>query len=275
MNQLVLILFGCAVFSISLRAKTNIYSVSPNVAIVDDSYNGSLNSMSVANLNISTNVIIQNISADVAITHTWIGDLVIKLRSPAGTVVTLMSRPGFIEAADDGSGGPGSSANISSTFPIHFSTGAATSAENMGSTLSNSGVVCQTDGICDYAPNAGAASTGSLTSFIGQSAAGIWKLCVGDAGLGDTGTLNTFALRIITSDPEAPPDRPQMTIARSGTNVIASWSTNATGFTLEANQPLTSNGWAIVSAPQVVSGTNYTVTLPATNTARYFRLRFP
>ncbi len=269
MSRLGLILIGCAFFLGALHASTNVYSVSPNLSIVDDAYNGTLNSMTVANLVVSSNSIVQNISVDVGITHTWIGDLVIKLRSPAGTVVTLMSRPGFIETADDGSGGPGYSANLSSSFPIHFTTGASSSAENMGSTLSTSGVVCQSDGICDYTPNAGAASAGSLTTFVGQSAVGTWQLCVGDSGLQDIGTLNTFALRFVTPDP------PQMKIVRSGTNIIASWTTNAPGFILESNQPLATNGWVFVNTSPAIIGSEYTVTLPATNNARYFRLRLP
>jgi len=58
----------------------------------------------------------------VAMTHTWIGDLTIKLISPANTVVTLMSLPGTAEAADNGASVPGDSSNLLATFPISFQT---------------------------------------------------------------------------------------------------------------------------------------------------------
>jgi subtilisin-like proprotein convertase family protein len=123
--------------------------------------------------------------------HTWVGDLVIKLVSPAGTTVTLMSRPGLAETADDGTGAPGNNADLVNASPITFIQGATTSAESMGS----SGlVVCQGDGICQYAPNNGAAPAGNLTTFNGQTAAGTWKLCVGDAAPSDTGSIDQVKL---------------------------------------------------------------------------------
>jgi len=45
-----------------------------------------------------------DISVDVTINHTWIGDLVLKLVSPDGDTLTLMSRAGYAETVDDGTG---------------------------------------------------------------------------------------------------------------------------------------------------------------------------
>jgi subtilisin-like proprotein convertase family protein len=128
--------------------------------------------------------------------HSFVGDLTIKLVSPANTVVTLMSRPGVLEAADDGSGGPGDESNLTSVSPITWVTGAATSAENMGISIGDAQAVCQADGICSFNPNAGAATPGNLASFNGQAFAGTWKFCAGDSGFADLGSIDRVTLTI-------------------------------------------------------------------------------
>ena len=59
------------------------------------------------------------------------------------------------------------------------------------------------------------------------------------------------------------------------TNVLLSWPTNVTGFTLEANTNLNTSIWTPVSPPPVVSGTTYVVTNAASGTQKYYRLRNP
>jgi autotransporter-associated beta strand protein len=59
------------------------------------------------------------------------------------------------------------------------------------------------------------------------------------------------------------------------TNVVLSWPTNVTGFTLEANTNLNTSIWAVVSPPPVVSGTNNVVTNAVSGTQKYYRLRNP
>jgi hypothetical protein len=122
---------------------------------------------------------------------------VFKLVSPANTVVTLMSRPGAAEAADDGgAGGFGNNANLDDAFPVTFATGATVVAENMGAGLVSGDIVCQADGICAFDPNNGAAPPGDLTTFSGEASNGIWKLCVGDVTGGDTGAIDAVTLTI-------------------------------------------------------------------------------
>ncbi|HEY1716913.1 MAG TPA: choice-of-anchor tandem repeat GloVer-containing protein [Verrucomicrobiae bacterium] len=67
--------------------------------------------------------------------------------------------------------------------------------------------------------------------------------------------------------------QPQLIIIPSGTNVILSWPTNATGFTLQSNTNFVSPaGWNAVSpAPVVVNGQN-AVTNPISGTQQFFRL---
>ncbi|MBV8761597.1 MAG: proprotein convertase P-domain-containing protein [Deltaproteobacteria bacterium] len=186
---------GCSSACVCEASRTVAVGPGLNLAIPDNAYAGTLATMACTNIVVSPvngcSQAITSVSVVLGMDHTWIGDLVIKLVSPAGTTVTLMSRPGFAETADDGTGGPGTNADLVKAAPITFLQAATTSAENMGT----SGlVVCQGDGVCQYAPNNGAAPAGNLTSFNGQAAAGTWRLCVGDAEVADTGSIDQVKL---------------------------------------------------------------------------------
>ncbi|HMU10995.1 MAG TPA: S8 family serine peptidase [Ferruginibacter sp.] len=96
-------------------------------------------------------------------THTWIGDLIIKLTSPGGTIVTLMNRS------------CGSADNIL----INFDDQAATAS-----------FPCPPTNNLTYKPFA------ALSAFIGQEVSGTWTLTVSDNAGGDVGTLNSWSLDI-------------------------------------------------------------------------------
>ena len=69
---------------------------------------------------------------------------------------------------------------------------------------------------------------------------------------------------------------PLLSIQRaSASNVVLSWGTNFTDFTLEANTNLNSNVWTVVSPAPAVSGTNNVVTNATTGAEKYYRLRNP
>jgi hypothetical protein len=76
-------------------------------------------------------------------------------------------------------------------FPITFNDAAGTSAENLGDPGT---VVCEVDGICNYAPAPDTGPGTNLAQYNGQNAAGTWQVCVGDAGGGDTGDFDSFSL---------------------------------------------------------------------------------
>jgi subtilisin-like proprotein convertase family protein len=78
---------------------------------------------------------ILDLNVTVEIDHPWVGDLVIKLKGPSGQIVTLMSRPGLIEAADNGNGTSPEGSHLSRFQPIAFNDSAAKSAEQIGNTL--------------------------------------------------------------------------------------------------------------------------------------------
>lgn len=174
-----------------------------NAAIADAAYDGTQASMTCVNvvvpaLNGTCGQIITNVNVDLGMNHTYVGDLTIKLRSPGGTVITLMSLPGTMELADNGTEGGSNSGNLLNAFPIKFLTGGATSAESMGSS-GTSVNVCQPvasggDGLCQFSPNAGAATAGTLANLNTLTAAGTWQLCVGDSVSIDTGSIDLVRL---------------------------------------------------------------------------------
>jgi subtilisin-like proprotein convertase family protein len=182
-------------------ARTGTVTAGPglNLAVTDNGYTGALTSpsMSCVNLVSTLSGTVGSVTATLGMTHTYVGDLTVKLKSPAGTTVTLMSRPGGTEASDNGADSPtGDSSNLSSSYPITFETRNSPSAENMGSTISDSQTVCQNDSTCTFAPDKGAAAAGTLLTFNGETAAGTWQLCVGDGRSSDTGTIDKVTLTI-------------------------------------------------------------------------------
>jgi hypothetical protein len=109
-------------------------------------------------------------STTVGVDHSWVGDLTFKLKSPAGTTVTLIDRAG---------GELNSGNNFCQTV---LSDTAATSIQNVTSS--------------------GAPFTGSFTpasplaAFAGENADGTWTLNVSDNVDFDTGTVRAFSIDV-------------------------------------------------------------------------------
>jgi len=166
------------------------------------------------------------------LTHTWVGDLVAKLQTPAGTVMGIFSRPGFAEVNDTGlpAADFGDSSNLAAANVLTFRDGGAFSAELMGSTIPDAGVICAPaptgDGRCDYfaARGAIAGPPNAFADLAGENARGNWTLCVGDRAAGDTGSIGTWSLTLGTPSssglhmplairPAIPPTPPAITVA--------------------------------------------------------------
>ncbi len=113
----------------------------------------------------------------VGVDHTWVGDLVFRLTSPAGTTVTIISRPG-------GSG------NSGKNFCQMLLDDDAANAISIGSIASNG------------PPPQGPPYTGTLkpsnalSTFDGENPNGTWTLTVVDAFTGDSGSVRAFSLQL-------------------------------------------------------------------------------
>lgn len=162
--------------------------------IPDDAYDGSLGSMTCVDVP-GVNATVEHVKLHLALRHRFAGDLVVKVVDPGNRAVTVMSRPGMPESADDGSGCCGAPAGLTQTSPVSFADDAAgPSAEAMGAGLRDAQVVCRDDPNCAFVPAAGAAAPGGLSTFNGANGAGTWKVCVGDAENLETGGLCSAVL---------------------------------------------------------------------------------
>ena len=83
-----------------------------------------------------------------------------------------------------------------------------------------------------------------------------------------TGAGTIFSLSV--GPPPISP--PKLSILQSGTNVILTWPTNATGFTLQSITNIVSTNWSNVSPSPVTISGQYTVTNPISGTEKFYRL---
>jgi subtilisin-like proprotein convertase family protein len=137
------------------------------VSIPDNNVNGITSSFDVAE-----DVTLTDLDVRVNIEHTWVGDLRIQLRSPAGTVVTLLDRPGV----------PGSSFGCSD--------------DDLDVTFDDDGTLDLETYCAGSAPwYSGVASPAQpLSAFIGQSSLGTWSLIVSDNAGSDVGRILEWEL---------------------------------------------------------------------------------
>jgi subtilisin-like proprotein convertase family protein len=147
----------------------------PSLVIPDNGYDGTLNSMAAATLNVSHGGTIDGVVATMGVNHTYLGDLVIKIESPSGTLITLME-------------GLSDSSNLHAAFPLSFVEQLAPPVATMGSTISSFEDVCADDGICSFLP------TESLSAFHAEPAIGNWTFYFGDTEPSDAGSVVTVGL---------------------------------------------------------------------------------
>ena len=164
-----------------------------------DYYDGTLGTMDcldvvhggVANTRVS------EVRVDIAIDHSWLGDLVLKLVSPQGRVVTLLSRAGADDPADTYFETPtGDSSNLQSSDPITFEDGVVDDAESMGSSIGSGGEACKDDQRCIYRPNPQLGPGISFADYIGESPVGTWRLCAADGDDTDEGSIDALTITI-------------------------------------------------------------------------------
>ena len=184
----------------------NVWSAGPGlgIGIPDDLYDGSFGRMASDFIVVGDDGFGGNIITDIDVTigmsHIWIGDLVIKLVSPGGTVLTLLSRPGFAELVDDGTGCCGDSSDLAFAWAITYDDASLNDAELMGSTIFGGDIVGDpaNGSPNNYFPNPGAGPGVALSDFNGLNALGSWTLYIGDSAFLATGTLDRWSLTITT-----------------------------------------------------------------------------
>ncbi len=177
------------------------FTSAPAAAIADGAYDGTNATMACDIISVSglsgSEVAVE---VDAGLTHTWLGDLTVKLTNPDALVLGLQSLSGEVEVADDGTGSSGESSNLIGSSPITYADGAAVSAEDMGAALAGSDdVVCQDDGVCEFSPAPGSiASPPATLADVFTTNDGDWTICAGDSVSFDAGTLDTWGLRFVT-----------------------------------------------------------------------------
>ncbi len=194
---------------ITPQAPAQTFSINPDTtAIPDGGYDGTLASMACETVTTAGVTNLEDLEVELALDHTFIGDLVVKLVNPDGLELGLLSRPAADEMVDDGNtdNGFGDSNNLLATSPLTYSDNAVLPAENMGDFSADTNeVVCQDGGSCEFspAPDSVAQPPGTLAEMITGTNDGDWMLCVGDSAGFDTGEIDTVTLNFIGEPPAA------------------------------------------------------------------------
>ena len=184
------------------------------ITIADNTYDGTTASMDCAPIPVSgISGSVFSAELELAMNHTWIGDLTVKLINPNGDELAVMNDIG-------------DSSDLLSTSPISLFDGAAISAADMGSTIPGAGVVCQDDFECEFAPAPnGEPEPPSTFADLGTgSANGDWMLCGGDNANGDVGSIEAATLTVLEVGSTGPdlhmplvvigfPEAPDITVA--------------------------------------------------------------
>jgi subtilisin family serine protease/subtilisin-like proprotein convertase family protein len=147
----------------AFTASFTVKGTATNIAVSSGTLNQAILDFhtTTSTINVGQDSAIGKLTVNVNITHSWVGDLVIKLRGPDGTIVTLFNRRG------------GKGHNIQTTFDD-----AASAA------LAN----CRAPFTGSVRPE------NSLSAFHGKSTHGAWQLIVQDKAAGNEGTLNGWSL---------------------------------------------------------------------------------
>jgi len=95
----------------------------------------------------------------------------------------------------------------------------------------------------------------------------------GNTLYGTTQYGGVFGSGTIFSISLPPPPPPQLTIIRSAENIVLSWPTNSTGFTLQSTTNLPSTNWSPVPDAPAIVGNRFYVTNSPAGSALFYRLR--
>lgn len=157
------------------------FSSSPALAIPDNSPGTPACDIIDASA-IPAGATIDDVEAVTGIDHTWVGDLIITLESPAATTVTLLDRPNVPL---------GTFGCSNNDVNVRFADGEA-DPEAVCSGTPPQGNTADPWPVTDASPVPGNA----MADFDGEDPSGNWTLCVSDNAAGDTGTIQTWEVTI-------------------------------------------------------------------------------
>ena len=246
----------------------NVFSINPSPnSIPDDGYVGGFGGVgqfcsTITVPPLSGGATVQGVFLNISATHTWVGDLTMKLRSPSGTIFTFLNRPGST-AADDGGGAVGNNANWAGT--LTFGDGFGPEAETMGAGLVTGQIVCIANGICSFdpSPDTAVSPASFAAAFNGQTAAGNWTLCAGDSALGDTGVVSNWRLNLVNA---LAPTAAGVTVSGRVFSPLGSTISKARVTITNSRgdgQTVLTNPFGYYSFDDVTAGTTYFITVEA------------
>ena len=168
-------------------------------AIPDGAYDGTLNSMFCHEFVLPNDPIdglefYSDATLTMGVDHTWLGDLTLKVQSPAAKILTVFNRPGGPVLPDNGSSCCGDNSNLAKSSPLTFKNTGSFDPLVMGKTISPNLVVCKDDSQCDFKPNHGLGPGLDFGDFLGDVVEGSWLVCLGDSEVGDPGTVDALGL---------------------------------------------------------------------------------
>jgi truncated hemoglobin YjbI len=182
------------------NSKTDAVSVAAlATAIPDGAYDGTLNSMFCHEFVLPNDPIdglefYSDATLTMGVDHTWLGDLTLKVQSPAAKILTVFNRPGGPVLPDNGSSCCGDNSNLAKSSPLTFKNTGSFDPLVMGKTISPNLVVCKDDSQCDFKPNHGLGPGLDFGDFLGDVVEGSWMVCLGDSEVGDPGTVDALGL---------------------------------------------------------------------------------
>ena len=168
--------------------------------IFDNAYDGTLESMSCVIMEFvgfAGLAVGPGSALEIAATHTYVGDLTIKLVSPNGKVATLLQRPAGDRSnpqGDEGQGCCGDDSDLQEAYPIAFDWSSQTGAETMGQGLSANETI-GASGPASFGAMADQATDGGFADLQGEPIDGAWTLCFGDSEAYDIGSVSSATLR--------------------------------------------------------------------------------
>lgn len=146
---------------------TGSQSINPSISIPDGNPSGVTSIMQI-----TEDIPILDLNVYLNITHSWVGDLRVSIKSPAGTSVTIIDRPGM---TNTGYGCEGS--DIDAFLDDEAETAVENECSNSVPTIYGS-----------FIPN------NALSAFDGESTIGNWELTVSDRAGSYSGTLNSWGI---------------------------------------------------------------------------------